>query len=179
MERSFDSRSSARDHRARCRRLALVALAGAVVTTDSACSSTAEDPTFVLASVPNTPSSLQVEVGTGAVTFTPLAENDPVELTYGPQGGFHIWTAVRIKSTRATSAQVNLRAVLDDGTLAGPPSRAAARLEVQADGTSVAVGLRNFIENTAEKKGHHLTLKAEVIASDQTHGAGERTVLVR
>ena len=159
------------------RRVALLGLVAALVT--SACSSTSEDPTFVLAPVPNTPPTLLVEVGTGAITFTPLAENDRVELTYGPQGGFHIWTAVRIKNTRAPSAQVNLRALLDDGTLAGPPSRAAARLEVQPDGTAVAVGLRNFIENTAEKKGRHLTLKAEVVASDQTHGVGERTVLVR
>ena len=179
MDLSFALLSWARDHRVRCGRLALVGLLGAVVIADGACSSTAEDPTFVLAPVPNTPASLQVEVGTGAVTFTPLAENDPVDLTYGPQGGFHIWTAVRIKNTTARSVQVNLRAVLDDGTLAGPPSHAAAPLEVQADGTSVAVGLRNFIENTAEKKGRRLTLKAEVIASDQTHGAGERTVLVR
>lgn len=155
--------------------LAIVAALGG----DVACSSSEPDPTFVLAEVPSTPPTLTVEVGTGAITFVPLAENDPVDLTYGPQGGFHIWTAVRIKNTTAPSVQVNLRAVLDDGTLAGPPSRAAGRLEVQPDGTRVAAGLRNFIENSAEKRGRHITLKAEVVAADKSHGAGEKTVLVK
>jgi len=145
----------------------------------AACSSPSPNPTFVLADVPPTPSTLAVEVGTGTKSFVPAPADSPVDLTYGPQGGFHIWTAVRVRDALATSVQVNLSARLDDGSLVGPRSRAATTLEPQLDGSATAVGLRNYVENASELRGKRVTLEAEVIAADQRHGAGLVTVIVR
>jgi hypothetical protein len=38
-----------------------------------------------------------VEVGTGEGTFVPLAEGDPIVPTWGPQQGWHLWTAGRLQ----------------------------------------------------------------------------------
>ncbi|MBS2012501.1 MAG: hypothetical protein JST00_06430 [Deltaproteobacteria bacterium] len=133
----------------------------------------------MLVDVPASPATLSVEVGTGTKDFVALADGDPVDLTYGPQGGFHIWTAVRVKNANVSGVQINLRARLDDGSLVGPPSRTAVSLEVREDGSAIAGGLRNFVENATELRGKRVTLSAEVIAADQRHGAGERRVVPR
>lgn len=42
----------------------------------------------------------RVELGTGGgTTFVPILEGGDAELVLGPQGGWHIWTSVRIWST--------------------------------------------------------------------------------
>lgn len=104
------------------------------------CASPAEDPKFVLAEVPTTPPTLAVEVGTGTKDFMALADGDLVDLTYGPQGGFHIWTAVRVRNAGTSGVQINLRAKRDDGTLVGPASRTAVSLEAQEDGGATRRG---------------------------------------
>lgn len=152
------------------------AVAGLVA---SACSTPAEDPKFVLAEVPASPPTLTVEVGTGTKDFVALADGDAVDLTYGPQGGFHIWTSVRVRNANVSGVQINLRAKLDDGSLVGPPSRTAVNLEVKDDGSAVAGGLRSFVENASDLRGKRVTLSAEVVAADRRHGAGERRVVVR
>ena len=37
-----------------------------------------------------------LEIGTGGSEFIPLEEGDPVEVTYGSQGGRHIWGSLRV-----------------------------------------------------------------------------------
>lgn len=145
----------------------------------AACSSPAPNPTFVLAEVPATPSSLVVEVGTGTKGFVAVADGGPVDLTYGPQGGFHIWTSIRVRDVVATGVQVNLSARLADGSLVGPPSRTATNLDAEPDGSATAGGLRNYVENASELRGKRVTLEAEVVAADKRHGAGRVTVVVR
>lgn len=34
-----------------------------------------------------------IKIGTGEESFTPLADGDAVDVTYGSQGGYHIWGA--------------------------------------------------------------------------------------
>jgi hypothetical protein len=41
----------------------------------------------------------QVEVGTGERAFVPITPGQDVEMTFGPQGGWHFWTAVRANHT--------------------------------------------------------------------------------
>ena len=38
---------------------------------------------------------LVVELGTGEVGFEPLADEQPVPLVAGPQGGHHVWLSLR------------------------------------------------------------------------------------
>lgn len=151
----------------------------AVLVIAAACSSPTPDPAFVLAEVPSTAPSLVVEVGTGTKSFVAVEDGGLVELTYGPQGGFHIWTAIRVRGATASGVQVNLRARLADGSFVGPASRSATTLDVQPDGSATAGGLRNYVENASELRGKRVTLEAEVVAADARHGAGRTTVVVR
>lgn len=143
------------------------------------CGSTAAPGMFDLADLPATPAALDVEVGVGQSAFTPIADGEPVDLTYGAQGGYHIWMAVRVSGGSATGVQVNVSARRDDGSLAGPASRAAVGLRVEPDGSATAANLRNFIDDAGSVRGKALTLRAEVVAADGKHGAGERRVAIR
>ncbi|MEQ1564884.1 MAG: hypothetical protein ABMA64_04545 [Myxococcota bacterium] len=44
-----------------------------------------------------TSEAIQLEVGTGEMQFLKLAAGDPVTLVHGPQGGWHVWTAIQSK----------------------------------------------------------------------------------
>jgi hypothetical protein len=39
----------------------------------------------------------EIEVGTGENSFIALTDGDPVTIIHGPQGGYHIWGAIRAK----------------------------------------------------------------------------------
>jgi hypothetical protein len=118
-------------------------------------------------------------VGTGPTDFVELADGDPVVLASGGQGGYHVWTAIRVHDARITDARVNLSARFEDGTSAGPSSSAATALSVLGDGSRGAAGLRDFIDRPDLVLGKRVVLRVEVIASDQRHGAAEKVVTVR
>jgi hypothetical protein len=42
------------------------------------------------------PCTPALEIGTGDVSFQALNPGDPVTIVYGPQGGWHVWTAGRV-----------------------------------------------------------------------------------
>jgi hypothetical protein len=132
-----------------------------------------------LAPIPDTVPTLTVDVGTGAVEYEPLADGDPVDLIFGPQGGWHIWTGVNVHDATVESVRMNLYSRFEDGALAGDPSSVAAALEPVKDGGRSHASMRNFIRDGALTRGKRLLLRVEVIAGDGRHGAGERRVVVR
>lgn len=129
--------------------------------------------------MPDTPASLDVEVGTGFAEFVAVADGAPVDLTYGSQGGFHIWTSVRIRDATVQQAMINVSSRFEaGGAPAGSPSGSAAT-PVLIDGARVQLGLRNVIDQASAVRGQRIILRAEVIASDGRHGASERVVIPR
>lgn len=137
------------------------------------------DPEPQLAPVPNTAPTLSVEVGTGSADYVPLADGDPVELIYGTQGGWHVWTAVRVRDATVQDVRINLYARFEDGALAGDPSAVAARLDPANDASRTHTAMRNLIRDGNQARGRRVVLRLEVIANDGRHGAGERLVVVR
>lgn len=127
--------------------------------------------------VPNTPPTIAVDLGTGEATFEPLEDGSSVTPVYGPQGGSHIWTSVRVRDPGVTDAYVNLSTRLEDGRAAGTPSSVAVRLVAAPNGTVQVIGLRNFLA-AKEPSGTPLVLRAEVIGTDGRHGASERHVVL-
>lgn len=65
--------------------------------------------------------SIELGSGTGPTLsgYSPLREGDRVYLTPGPQGGQHIWIALRASGIDPTQPLVTLRAYRDDGLLIG------------------------------------------------------------
>jgi hypothetical protein len=141
--------------------------------------STSGSPRTELAPVPSTPASFDVEVGTGATDFVALADGDPIDLTYGSQGGFHIWTSVRIRDATIQEATVNVSSRFEvGGAAAGSPSGWAAAPAL-VGGDRVQLGMRNIIDQPSAVTGRRIILRAEVVARDGRHGAGERVVVPR
>ncbi len=128
--------------------------------------------------VPDTPDTLSVEVGTGVAAFEPLVDGGEVELVFGPQGGFHVWTGVRLRGADFTEGYVNLQAAHQGGTLAGLPSSEAVQFIAAASESKDAAGLRTFVTHKLAS-GTELTLRTEVVSRDGRHGAAERRVVVR
>lgn len=119
-----------------------------------------------------------VELGTGDTSFEALPADGEVSLVFGPQGGYHVWTAVRVRDPGFDRGYVNLRASHAGGSVAGLPSSEGRRWVRTPDGTQEAAGLRMFVSD-AFPPATRLTLRVEVVASDGRHGAVERPVRVR
>ena len=150
-----------------------------VAVTTLGCGSSRDRTQAELEPVPDTPASLAVEVGTGVDEFAALANGEPVDLTYGPQGGFHIWTAVRMLDATVLQVQINISTRFEaSGAPAGSASRWPAE-PVLREGARVHVGMRNFVAQASEVAGKRIVVRAEVIAGDGRHGAGERVVVPR
>lgn len=132
-----------------------------------------------LVPVPKTPPSFAVEIGTGFIELEELTDGQEIDLTYGTQGGFHIWTAVRVHDVTVGEAQINLLSRYEDGTSAGPPSRVAVPLVEGPGGTRAVTGLRNFIGDAAGARGKRIVLRVEVVASMDRHGEAEKVVTAR
>ena len=132
-----------------------------------------------LAAVPATPASFDVEVGTGQSDFEPLADGADVVLVHGAQGGWHVWTAFRVRGAALRDVRVNLFARFDDGSAAGAASAIALTLGERPMGEQIYAGLRDLVFDGDQARGRRLVLRVEVIASDGRHGAGERTVIAR
>lgn len=63
----------------------------------------------------------QVIVGQGQSDYTPLADGDTVQVETGPQGGHHIWIALRTKNLNRSPTRTVLSAVQPDtGTKVQP-----------------------------------------------------------
>lgn len=132
-----------------------------------------------LVPVPATPPTLQVDIGTGEADFVELTDGSPVGVVYGSQGGFHVWTAVRVHNDQVRDVQVNLTTRLPDGLPAGVASRAALSLSPSGAGTRTAAGLRNLVNQDISVAGTRFVLRVEVIGRDMQHGAAERLVTSR
>ena len=57
--------------------------------------------------------ALVLEVGTGDRVFTPVHDGDSVNITLGPQGGYHIWTAVRLHHGEVSRVRATITARLE------------------------------------------------------------------
>lgn len=58
-----------------------------------------------------------VEIGTGEDTWSPLLPGGDLDLVLGPQGGYHLWLAVRAGGLHQSGSLTSLRIAAEDGSL--------------------------------------------------------------
>lgn len=143
----------------------------------AACGTNGKRPDDLVA-VPTTAETLVVEVGTGEFDFQELAAGAPVTLVHGAQGGYHVWTAIRVHDAALRDARVNVSSRFEDGTPGGRASGAAVSLVPGPGATASAAGLRSFIDDAEGAREKKLVLRVEVVAADQRHGSAETLVTV-
>ena len=124
------------------------------------------------------------EIGTGRETFVPLEPGDEVEIVAGPQGGYHIFTSVRIRGLTPTDA---LRITLTvrrevDGEYVGPTTLIGSRHMREADdGWLQATGMINLVNEPERVRGEAVVLRAEMLDDGVPAGpvADERSAVAR
>lgn len=73
---------------------------------------------------PPPPEGVRVEVGLGLDRFVPVADGDPIELVFGPQGGWHVDLAARVYgANEADEIILSFRVYQPDGQIAYPIKR--------------------------------------------------------
>ena len=131
-----------------------------------------------VAGAPPDPVELVTQIGGGKDAFIVLADGDPVPVIMGVQGGYHIWTSVRIHDPTLKVVAVSLTSRFEDtGALVGQPSKEAAVFDDAGDGWRVNLGMRSFIDAPAPVKGKRVTLRVEFAAADGRYGSDERTIV--
>ena len=120
---------------------------------------------------------LPVELGTGALFFEPLVDGTTVPIIMGPQGGYHVWAAIRVGDGALDQVTVDLRGSFeDDGSPVGMSSRFAVVL-LPSGAVREAAGLRQFIEDPAVAHGRRIAIHIDLEAADGRRGADDMVVV--
>ena len=96
---------------------------------------------------PLPPGDPQVIVGTGPATFTSVADGDELAVEAGPQGGHHVWIAVRSKNLATSGTSVSLSGRDPSNGAETPPTSFVFSLDEEKDGFCRLTGLRYQLDN--------------------------------
>ena len=123
--------------------------------------------------------TLVVELGTGATTFEPLQEGVELPIVAGPQGGHHLWAAIRVTDETVTRAAIRVHATLDDS---GEPlgSDALSTVDLRQQGSyRERAGLTAFVADPAAASGKRVRLTVDVDDGAGLSGSATRVVVAR
>jgi hypothetical protein len=88
-----------------------------------------------------------VQIGTGQTGYMPLASGQTLQAEAGPQGGHHIWIAVRMKNMKQAGSTTKLSAVQPETGVVIPPSSFAFTFDPDEGGYCKLYGLRYQLDN--------------------------------
>jgi hypothetical protein len=88
-----------------------------------------------------------VQIGTGQTGYTPLAPEQTLTAEAGPQGGHHIWIAVRMKNIKQAASTTKISAVQPGTGVTIPPSSFAFTFDPDEGGYCKLYGLRYQLDN--------------------------------
>jgi hypothetical protein len=97
-----------------------------------------------------------LQVGTGQTDYLPLNDGDTVQAEQGPQGGHHIWIAVRQRNLKQVGSTTTIASVQPGTGLNGPNTRFAFTFEQDQGGFCKLFGLRYQLD--IEGTDYHLFL---------------------
>jgi hypothetical protein len=97
-----------------------------------------------------------LQVGTGQTDYLPLNDGDTVQAEQGPQGGHHIWIAVRQRNLKQTGSTTTITSVQPGTGLAGPRTAFAFTFDQDQGGFCKLFGLRYQLD--ADGTDYHLFL---------------------
>ncbi len=107
-----------------------------------------------------------VEAGTGAVAFAPIMSNSTLPIVCGPQGGQHIWTAVRAQHLGPDHVNVMVQ-ITSSQTGAEICTRSFNDVSLASvAGWGEFAGITCFITDSAAVQGLQLSLVGTVTDKD-------------
>jgi hypothetical protein len=122
-----------------------------------------------------------VQVGTGQTGYAPLAPNQMLQAEAGPQGGHHIWIAVRMKNLKQAGSTTRISAVQPGTGTVIPPSTFAFTFERDEGGYCRLYGLRYQLDNGGIDYTQFLGKPLDVTTTivDSVQGTATSTVRIQ
>jgi hypothetical protein len=120
----------------------------------------------------------EVIVGTGQTDYAPAADGQTVQAELGPQGGHHIWIALRMKNLKQTGSTTTVTAVQPSTGLLAPSAAFVFTFELDEGGFCKLYGLRYQLDGsdlrTEYKRylGQPLDVTVEVVDRDGARASG-------
>jgi hypothetical protein len=96
---------------------------------------------------PKNPGPPAVQIGTGQTGYVPLSPGQTLQAEAGPQGGHHIWIAVRMKNMKQAGSTTKVSAVQPGTNTPIPPSSFAFTFDPDEGGYCKLYGLRYQLDN--------------------------------
>jgi hypothetical protein len=83
-----------------------------------------------------------VQVGTGQSDYLPVTDGQTVQAELGPQGGHHVWVAVRQENLKQSGSTTAITSIVPTTGLAGPLTRFVFTFDPDQGGFCKLAGLR-------------------------------------
>lgn len=119
-----------------------------------------------------------VEIGQGKDAFAPLAEGEVVPIEPGPQGGHHIWLALRVTGLRQMGSRLRVGGLFPDLAYEVPPFTSQVTLRKAGDPCEL-YGVRFQVDRGVPVEAiRGLPLDVELVLSDPNDDAAAATTRV-
>ena len=127
----------------------------------------------------------ELVLGTGMTDYAPLAEGQELALERGPQGGHHVWIAVRMKNLRQSGSMTTIRATVPDDPALKVPDAAYVFTYDRDEGNYCKLwGLRFQVDGGAADLrgaykpflGKRLAITVEVVDQAGARASATRTI---
>jgi hypothetical protein len=122
-----------------------------------------------------------VIVGEGQADYLPMTDGETAQVEAGPQGGHHIWVALRAKNLHQSGSITSITGHFPDLGYDVGPFNVIFTMEIDEGGYCKLYGLRFQLDQVIPIQmllGHPLDVTVTVTDSDQTVGVGKRSVVL-
>ena len=117
-----------------------------------------------------------VQVGYGQTDYLPLTDGQTVQLEQGPQGGHHVWVAVRQVNLKQSGSITTITSVQPDTGLMGPRTAFVFTFDPDEGGYCKLAGLRYQLDvgglDYHQFLGHPLDITVTIVDSSGAMGSG-------
>lgn len=123
-----------------------------------------------------------VVVGRGQADYLPMEDGEVAQVEAGPQGGFHIWVAIRTKNLTQSGSITEVLGSFVDVTAATEPYKVVFTFDQDEGGYCKLPGLRFRLDSPEhpieELLGKELDVTVKVTDKDGAVGEGKRRVVL-
>ena len=117
----------------------------------------------------------------GAGDYLPTMDGDVAQVEAGPQGGHHIWVAIRMKNLHQSGSITSITGHFPDLGIDVGPFNVIFTFEQDEGGFCKLYGLRFQLDQSNDitaMLGHPLDVTVKVTDPEQDVGIGKRTVVL-
>ncbi len=122
-----------------------------------------------------------VIVGQGQAAYLPMSDGATAQVYQGPQGGHHVWVALRAKNLHQSGSITSITGVFPDLDVDVGPFNVIFTMDVDTGGYCTLYGMRFQLDETVNIDmllGHPLDMTVTVTDTDDSVGVGLLNVVL-